>query len=384
MISRGAAILALAAFPAACSHDLGAFQRGGDAGGDTADTTVDVAPDAPDTGLDAPEETQSDVPVDVPPDVADSADTSTDDADAADTSGDAADTGPPAPEVSCTLVGPPETTCISASPVTLGAINEPVCGAGGCPAETPEVSVNVSQFWIDDHEVTVKRFRAWWNMSSRPWPTSGGTTGATTYFKSAAKDLKWRAGWPTAPSEPSASAGCTWHPTDTTNDDRPLNCVDWFTALGFCLSEGKRLPTEAEWELVASGLQDRLFPWSLPSTEHLAIDEAELDCAHALRGTCAPQSTPMASTVWGRTRHGVWNMAGSFAEWVLDGHSPSWPPLFAGTIDPITDPSTVTGRVARGGSYLSPVKDLRAAARSATPALTAQDVQIGFRCAKRL
>lgn len=375
------AILALVALPAACSHDLDAFRRGEvDAGSDTGDAAVDVEPDAADaadTELDSAQETQSDVGAEVE----DSADTG-ETGDTGDTGAEVSDTGPPAPEVSCTLVGPAGTICIAASPVTLGAVNEPVCGAGGCPAETPETSVTVSQFWIDEHEVTVKRFRAWWD-AGHPWPsaTSGG---GTTYFKSAAKDLKWKAGWPNAPSEPSASAGCTWHPTDTTNDDRPLNCVDWYTALGFCLSEGKRLPTEAEWELVASGMQDRLFPWSIPSSEHLAINDAEVDCAHALRGTCTPQATPATSTTWGRTRHGVWNMAGSFAEWVLDGHSPSWPALFAGTADPITDPSTVSGRVARGGSYLSPTRDLRAAARSATPALAAQDVQIGFRCAKRL
>jgi formylglycine-generating enzyme len=353
-------IATLAACAIACSHDLDAFQ--------TTDGALDSAAeeiDPPDTFDDTSE------PVDSEDSGSDSEPI------------DVEDTGPPQPEIGCTAIGPPGTICIPRATFSLGAINETACPSGGCASEQPEINVTVSAFFIDPHEVTVGRFRTWWSSPTRSWPIGGAE------FFAGSKTLRWRnTGWPAAPTAPSIAAGCTWKgESDASNDDKPLNCVDWFTALGFCMSEGKRLPSEAEWELVASGGQDRLFPWSGQGTE--GDSYTGTDCAHALNGgSCSPLTATPDSTVWGRTRYGVWNMAGSLAEWVVDLYTPDYATLVDGTIDPVSDPTTTataSPRLARGGSHMSPIKALRAAARpSASVVATIQDSQIGFRCAKRM
>lgn len=304
--------------------------------------------------------------------------------------GEAGDSGPPPIELCCTAPPPAGMVCIEGSVgFDLGATNESVCGTGGCPAEKPQRFVKVSNLFVDTHEVTVGRFRTWWNSSPRSWPTS-----STNFISAGGKNVKWKGTWPSAPTIPGAGANCTWiGATDATNDAKPLNCVDWFTALGFCLSEGKRLPTEAEWELIASGGENRLMPWSSPSSESSAIDEAELDCDHVIHGSaCTPLDPVLHDTSWGRTKCGVYDMAGSLAEWILDAPLANWSSIASGATDPFTDPGTGSARLVRGGSWLTPTtayRDLRAAGRPANgdnslkTVTTAADIQVGFRCVKR-
>jgi len=359
---------AATAFAIACTHELDDFKKG------RADTSLpDTAVD-PDSTVDGDAEIDSNKP-DLEPDA------DTEGPDTRDTAVSEVDTGPPAPEVSCTAVGPPGTICIAAATFDLGAANGSVCAPSGCPSETPEVSVSTSPFFIDEHEVTVGRFRTYFNSTTKFWPSTG-----VTIFSNGTTSLKWRSTWPSAPSTPPTTGGCFWRgPTDNSNDDKPINCVGWYDALVFCLNDsGKRLPTDAEWELVATGAQNRLFPWSPPDTEDDPL--TSVTCDNALfGGTCTPAASGSTSTLWGLSRWGARNMAGSLAEWTLDAPSPSLSVFVAGTLDPFYDVATSTTRMTRGGSWISTGAGLlRAASRpaSGSNALT-NDAQIGFRCVKR-
>ena len=65
-------------------------------------------------------------------------------------------------------------------------------------------------------------------------------------------------------------------------DQKGLNCVPWYVLFAFCVWDGGRLPTNAEWGFAAAGGDEqRMFPWgNMPEKDFARIaDNDELSFA---------------------------------------------------------------------------------------------------------
>lgn len=266
------------------------------------------------------------------------------------------------------------TLCVPGGTFALGRkAGDPdndACDAFTCdPDEAPAVTATVRAFWLDRFEVTVGRYRKFVAAGS-PEPAAGA--GKHGYLTGGTEP-----GWDTAWSVQSvASLLCdptyqTWTSSPGANENEPINCVDWYSANAFCIWDDGFLPTEAEWELAASGGEERVFPWSEPAGE-ASIDTARA-CYMGCGGPRRVGSKPAGDGRWGHA-----DLAGNVNEWVLDRYAASYP------ISPCSDCanlSTVSSVVRRGGNFDDAAKFVRSARRGLSEVGSVGD-GIGFRCAR--
>lgn len=248
----------------------------------------------------------------------------------------------------------------------------------------------VSSFYLDKFEVTAGRFRAFidayddWRAAGNPRQGAGALPGAS--------ESGWQERWNNVlPGSGAALTeavhGCTLAPyatllaSDEASERRPINCVSWFEAFAFCIWDGGRLPTELEWEYAAAGGdENRRYPWgeSPPSAE-LAVYACGLT-PPGETNVCDPSELlEVGSTPLGAGRYQHADLAGSVAEWVLDGES-VYPD--AGCVN-CAQYEVEHMRVFRGGGWMD-VSDesLQTTDRNATDPAGRLPF-VGVRCARR-
>jgi sulfatase modifying factor 1 len=251
----------------------------------------------------------------------------------------------------------------------------------------------VSTFRMDKYDVTVGRFRqfvAAWNSGSGYLPAAG--SGKHTHLN-AGNGLAnvgtaggYEPGWISTDSQSiaptDANLACfapyaTWTSTASTQENLPINCVNWYESYAFCIWDGGFLPSEAEWEYAAAGgggpNGQRNYPWG-------AIDPGSSNQYAIYGDNYAGTSSGIAPVGTANMGGGLWgqlDLAGNVFQWNLD-----W---FATYVDPCTDCSNLSpalaNRVFRGGDFLYTPMYLPPPGRFVTVP-TDRFSGTGFRCAR--
>jgi formylglycine-generating enzyme required for sulfatase activity len=252
--------------------------------------------------------------------------------------------------------------------------------------ELPEHEAIVATFALDKFEVTVGRFRKFVE-AFRAWHVQSGAPVAHAGLGNA-PSTGWDAGWNSKlPGDYTALVAnlkeCkphTWTDEAEENEIRPINCVSWYEAFAFCIWDGGRLPTEAEWEYAAAGgALNQLYPWG---DSKQPPDETRANFGAS--GTMP--LTIVGSFADGANHWGHMDMAGSVWEWIFDSYSDSYYQVTQASCANCAN--TANGDAAgnrgyRGGSWANAKNYLRAAARG-KGAPDDRSSEVGIRCARSL
>lgn len=172
--------------------------------------------------------------------------------------------------------------------------------------------------------------------------------------------------------------------------DHPINCVDWNQARAYCAAVGKRLPTEAEWELAARGKDARVYPWGEAPPSGDRLNACGSECSQMLTARLetvgkgpwprmygdddsAPATAPVGRYPAGMSPAGALDLAGNVWEWTESHYCPYG-----------KDDCNDSRRVLRGGGWDTVESQYLRAAHRRPSAPTARGWSIGFRCAKAL
>ncbi len=165
----------------------------------------------------------------------------------------------------------------SASPSSSGMIK---IDAGeyiiGVPSPTQDQiyqeQITLQSYWIDQYEVTNGQYQVFMDESGHVPPVV----------------------WPGDP-------------------DKPVSGVTQGDAIAYCAWAGKRLPTEAEWEVAARGPapDPPLYPWGNDPLDGGKVNSLPYDSTY-----------PVGAYSFNQSPFGIYDMAGNVWEWVGEPYAP--------------------------------------------------------------
>jgi len=222
--------------------------------------------------------------------------------------------------------------------------------------ERPDHPILVQRFSLAQLPVTISHYRCFLmddGYNDARWWTSDGWT--------------WRQA-----EHRSTPAG--WNKQDCVDTDQlPVVGVSWYEASAYCAwlsaqtGESIRLPSEAEWEYAARGVDGRIYPWG----DIFSHERCNIRSTGIGRALDVGQYSPL-----GDSPFGVADMIGNVSEWT----SSLFRPYPYAHWDGREDLNDAHERVTRGGSWSSPDLRARAASRGMNDPWFCDD-DLGFRIA---
>lgn len=232
-------------------------------------------------------------------------------------------------------------TWVPAGPFLRGC-DEPPCEED----EGPSSEITLSGFAIDRHEVSVADYQ-------------GCVIASESACELPAQAWEWE--------------GSAFNFGAPGREEHPINGLTWAQARSYCERQGKRLPTEAEWEKAARGLEGARYPWGDASP---TCARAHLDIGGP--GCDTDQTSPVGFLEPGASPFGAIDMAGNVAEWTADYFEPDY--YAASPNEDPPGPDSGEQHVVRGGGWLSGPGAARTSARAGMP--EGPHVDVGVRCAR--
>lgn len=209
--------------------------------------------------------------------------------------------------------------------------------------EKPAHQVYLDAFYIDKYETTNAQYQKFVQATDQPIPSHSNDPEYDQWTKE---------GFPAELAK------------------RPVINMAWQDAVDYCKWAGKRLPTEAEWEKAARGVDGRIYPWGNQPPEVINVPYRQ-----QWKGIQTYQ--PVGSIAAAVSPYGALDMGGNVAEWVYDWYDPHYY-KHSPAKNP-TGPPTGFNKVLRGGSCLNVRFYLRAIDRD-YDTFGNRAKEIGFRC----
>jgi eukaryotic-like serine/threonine-protein kinase len=204
--------------------------------------------------------------------------------------------------------------------------------------EKPQHNVYMDAFWIDRTKVTNAMYAKCVQAGFCRTPLSTSTSRQNAYYG------------------------------NSQYDNYPALNITWDYARKYCAWVGGRLPTEAEWEKAARGIDGRIYPWGNEISDGRRANFA---------GNVG--TTPVDAYPAGASPYGALDMAGNAWEWVADWYGKTY--YSSSPKENPTGPSSGTSRVLRGGAFYSSGGAIRAPDRSESDPNSEWDYR-GFRCVR--
>jgi formylglycine-generating enzyme required for sulfatase activity len=297
---------------------------------------------------------------------------------------------PPADETDGGVPSTLEPSCVGLAPTCGRSHDRDCCGANVITGgkfnlgNDDRFPATVSTFRLDNYEVTVGRFRRF-VAAYKQTMTPAGAGKNPNNGSDPGWDVAWNASLPADVAALRSAVKCndtyqTWTDDAGANENQPMNCLDWYEAYAFCIWDGGRLSTDAEWNYAsAGGSQQRQFPWgdTTPDCTYANYRGVGIDADYCVRpGTGSTNDvgseSPKGDGYWGQS-----DLSGNIYEWVEDWYASSYP-------NPCNDCSNATPasyRVLHGGCFINNASSLVSFVRL-TYAPSARDYYVGARCSR--